>query len=144
MLKAEELVSGKTMETNKTNLNNGQLGITFVNEKKQKELDIVKKMIEIYCKVNHHSEGELCDECQEMLDYSKQRIERCPFTETKTFCASCKVHCYKPDMKAKIKEVMKFSGPRLIFFYPGEVFLHVIDTIRYKLSDNTKSKIKKK
>lgn len=144
MWKAGELVSEKIMEAKNTNLDKGQLGLSFVNKKKQKELDIVQKMIEIYCKENHQSNEKLCEECQEMLDYAKQRIERCPFTETKTFCASCKVHCYRADMKAKIKEVMKFSGPRLIFFYPGEVFLHAIDTIRYKLLDNTKSKIKKK
>lgn len=122
---------------------NENLGLTFTNPKKQKELDIVSKMIEIYCKLNHQTDGKLCEECQEILDYSKQRIERCPFTGTKTFCASCKVHCYKPDMKDKIKEVMRFSGPRLILYYPREVFLHAVDSIRYKMQKKN-SKIKKK
>ena len=41
--------------------------------------------------------------------------------ETKTFCSNCKVHCYKPEMRKKIRAVMRFSGPRMIFYFktPG-------------------------
>ncbi len=28
----------------------------------------------------------------------------------KTFCANCKVHCYKPEMREKIRAVMRFFG----------------------------------
>ena len=54
----------------------------------------------------------LCPECAELnVTYSAKRSDLCPFMETKTFCANCKVHCYKKDMRERIQEVMKFSGP---------------------------------
>lgn len=31
--------------------------------------------------------------------------------ETKTFCSNCKVHCYKPEMREKIRDVMRFPAP---------------------------------
>lgn len=48
--------------------------------------------------------------------------------ENKTFCSNCKVHCYKPEMRQGIKEVMRFSGPRMIFHHPIAAFRHVIES----------------
>ncbi len=36
----------------------------------------------------------------------------------KTFCANCKVHCYKPQMREQIRQVMRFSGPRMLLYHP--------------------------
>ncbi len=52
--------------------------------------------------------------------------------ETKTFCANCRVHCYKPAMREKIRAVMRFSGPRMIFHHPVAAIWHVIETKREK------------
>ena len=38
-----------------------------------------------------------------LLDYAKHRSEKCPFMEEKTFCANCKVHCYKPEVREQIQ-----------------------------------------
>ena len=38
--------------------------------------------------------------------------------ESKTFCSNCRVHCYCPDMREKIRMVMRFSGPRMLFYHP--------------------------
>ena len=43
-----------------------------VNAKRQHEKEVVEKMIHIYCRGNHGTmKGELCSECQELLDYAK-------------------------------------------------------------------------
>lgn len=47
--------------------------------------------------------------------------------ENKTTCSRCKVHCYKKDMREKIRAVMKFSGPRLIIYNPIELIKHAIN-----------------
>ena len=65
-----------------------------------------------YCKKRHHTHGMLCPDCAALRDYACQRSDRCPFMETKTFCSNCRVHCYKPEMREKIRAVMRFSGPR--------------------------------
>ena len=101
--------------------------------KRDKEIYVVGKMIEIYCNKSHKNpKGKLCDECSELLEYSKLRSQKCPFIENKTFCSNCRVHCYKPDMRNKIKEVMKFSGPRMLFVHPIMTINHGICTIKEK------------
>ncbi len=95
--------------------------------KLQKEKQIVKIMIEIYCKKMHKSKS-LCKECQNLLIYANTKAEKCPFKETKSFCSNCKVHCYKPEMKEQIRKVMKFSGPKMIFYHPIIATKHLISS----------------
>lgn len=54
--------------------------------------------------------------------------------ETKTFCSNCKVHCYKADMREKICAVMRFSGPRMIFYHPIAAMRHLLETKKEKHS----------
>ena len=77
------------------------------------EKAMVSEMIALYCRKNHHTHGKLCAECAALDNYARTRVEHCPFMETKTFCSNCRVHCYKPDMREKIRVVMRFSGPRM-------------------------------
>ena len=78
-----------------------------VEKKRQKEQYVVEEMIRLYCRKNHpkekRQEGQMCPDCQRLLDYAKQRSQKCPFMEEKTFCANCKVHCYKPEMREQIQ-----------------------------------------
>ena len=83
-----------------------------IQAKREKEKEVVSYMISLYCRKKHGGDT-LCPECAELDAYSAKRSDLCPFMETKTFCANCKVHCYKKDMRERIQEVMKFSGPRM-------------------------------
>lgn len=100
--------------------------------KREREKAVVSLMISLYCKKRHHTRGALCPDCAALRDYAWQRSGRCPFMETKTFCSNCKVHCYKPEMREKIRTVMRFSGPRMIFYHPVMSIRHVIETKREK------------
>lgn len=91
----------------------------------EKEKHIIEVMIGIYCRKKHKTKNTLCPECQELLDYSRQRLDKCKFGENKSYCQKCTVHCYKKSMKSKIKEVMRFSGPRILFYNPVEFFKHM-------------------
>lgn len=94
----------------------------------EKEKDTIKLMINLYCNKKHKtkvdSEG-LCDECIELLEYANKRLSLCKFGENKSSCSRCKIHCYKKDMRERVKEVMKFSGPRLIIYDPVELVRHM-------------------
>ena len=102
-----------------------------VKTKREREKETVSLMIAIYCHKNHGGKI-LCPECAALEAYARQRSEKCPFMETKTFCSNCKVHCYKKDMREKIREVMRFSGPRMIFYHPVMAIRHVIETKKEK------------
>ncbi|MGN0608829.1 MAG: nitrous oxide-stimulated promoter family protein [Oscillospiraceae bacterium] len=104
-----------------------------IQDKREREKRIVTEMIRLYCRKNHHSQT-LCTECKVLAEYASMRSEKCPFMETKTFCANCKVHCYKPEMREKIRAVMRFSGPRMIFYHPVMAVRHVIEAKKEKRS----------
>jgi hypothetical protein len=85
----------------------------------KKDAKILRKFISIYCREKHLKNGipeendNLCKECLDLLNYALKRDEKCPL-DPKPKCKDCKIHCYKPEMRLKIKEVMKFSGIYLI------------------------------
>lgn len=86
-----------------------------------KELKVVTLMIKLYYK--KHKNNDISYE--ELLEYVTLRQSKCPFKETKTFCSNCMVHCYKSEYRVKIKEVMKYSGPRMILYHPILAIQHV-------------------
>jgi hypothetical protein len=55
----------------------------------------------------------LCPECRELLDYAIARRRVCPL-DPKPACKDCPIHCYKAEQRAKIRNIMRFSGRRLI------------------------------
>ena len=65
-------------------------------------------------------------------EYARNRSDRCPFMETQTFCANCRVHCCKPEMRAQIRKVMRYSGPRMMLHHPVMAVRHVIETRKEK------------
>lgn len=103
-----------------------------VEKKRIKEQETIEKMIHIYCIKNHHTK-ELCSECEELVNYAKARSQRCPFMAEKTFCAHCKVHCYRPEMRERIRKVMRFSGPRMIIYAPKTALWHMLCTIKERI-----------
>ena len=100
-------------------------------KKRQREKQMVTEMIRLYCRKKHGGR-ELCPECAALAEYARLRSDKCPFMAEKTFCSNCRVHCYKPEMREKIREVMRFSGPRMIFIHPIAAIRHVIETKREK------------
>lgn len=96
----------------------------------EREKETIRKMIEIYCWKKHGTiRGSLCPECRNLLDYAFSRLDLCPFKEDKPACRNCPIHCYRPDMRERIREVMRFSGPRLLMYAPSDWFLHKVREI---------------
>ena len=103
-----------------------------VQSKREREKKVVSQMIALYCRKQHGTRGQLCADCAALADYARLRSEKCPFMESKTFCSNCRVHCYKPDMREKIRRVMRFSGPRMLLYHPVLAVRHVIESKREK------------
>ncbi|NIV30593.1 MAG: nitrous oxide-stimulated promoter family protein [Anaerolineae bacterium] len=73
------------------------------------ERRVLKSFIRVFCR-NHHGAGqELCTDCADLQAYALKRLERCPY-DPKPKCKKCPTHCYRPDYRMRIKEVMKYSG----------------------------------
>jgi hypothetical protein len=91
------------------------------------EQKTIDKMIHIYCKAIHNTNGELCVECRKLNEYAFQRLLACPFKEDKPVCSECTNHCYKPEMREKVKVIMRYSGPKMIFKHPYLAIMHLIN-----------------
>ena len=103
-----------------------------MNEKAfERDAQTLRVMAQMYCKRHHggdsgradEDKGEnagsaaLCERCSAVLAYSLERTVKCPH-EHKGNCKECSTHCYKPDMRAAIKEIMSYAGPRMIYAHP--------------------------
>jgi len=103
--------------------------MVFEHARLQRERKSIQEMISIYCRGQHTVGEETCRECDELLAYAFQRLARCPYQEKKPTCARCSIHCYKPDMRARVRQMMRYSGPRMIIHHPLLAFQHMLDSI---------------
>lgn len=87
------------------------------------EYDLVCEMIDLFArKKDTYSSNEISD----LKAYVKERLISCRQRPDKPFCSYCKTHCYKADMRERIREVMKYSGPRFIFYRPRASINHFL------------------
>ena len=72
----------------------------------------------------------LCPECAALLDYAHRRLDSCRFGNGKPSCRKCTVHCYRADMRERIRTVMRWAGPRMIFRHPMAATRHLLRELR--------------
>ncbi|MGA3399522.1 MAG: nitrous oxide-stimulated promoter family protein [Acetobacteraceae bacterium] len=93
-----------------------------------REFKTIVVMLRMYCRAHHGpTNALLCHDCLELHDYARRRLERCVFGETKPTCANCTVHCYKATMRERVRQVMSWAGPRMLWRHPALAVWHVID-----------------
>ena len=102
---------------------------TLMTKKRiEDEKVVVEQMIRLYCQ-KREGHAELCPTCRELLDYAHWRLDRCRYGERKPTCKKCSTHCYRPEMKERIREVMRWSGPRMILYHPLAAIRHLLREI---------------
>ncbi len=98
----------------------------------KKDIRVLVKFIEIYCRCNHIQSSkepftaqgklaavldgarvDLCDECSRLLMHGATKRLLCPF-DPKPRCKKCPEHCFANAYRRQIREVMRFSGAYLI------------------------------
>ena len=93
----------------------------------ERERRTVEAMIGIYCRGNHGTRGGPCQACADLRDYAFDRLDRCRFGDSKPTCADCTSHCYGPEKRMRIREVMRYSGPRMLLRHPYLAIAHLRD-----------------
>jgi hypothetical protein len=105
----------------------------------------IQAMLATYCRKHHRSHPRaaiasakielppgLCDECQELMLYAETRLSRCPFKQEKPSCAQCPIHCYGARPRAEMQNVMRATGPGMLWRHPVLAILHLWDGWRWK------------
>ena len=96
--------------------------------RRARELIIIRAMVRLYCRGHDHpGRAPLCADCSELLDYATRRLERCVFGDAKPTCTNCTVHCYSAEKREQIRQVMKWSGPRMPLRHPILSIYHMFD-----------------
>ena len=97
----------------------------------KREHDTVVCMTRIYCGAHHeHPPGALCEDCAALMRYSERRLAKCPYGDKKPTCANCPIHCYKPEPRARVRDIMRYAGPRMTWRHPGRALVHMFDKLR--------------
>ena len=102
-----------------------------MTEKEKSDIRMLMKFVGIFCQKNHGGEKSpfsfklleikeiekkkigLCADCKQLLTYGLTMRLKCPH-DPKPMCKKCETQCYHGAYKAKIREVMKFSGMHLV------------------------------
>jgi hypothetical protein len=94
-----------------------------------RELATMRVMLGIYCRAQHGTgAGErLCDDCDALFAYATKRLAGCPYGAEKPTCANCQIHCYGPRERERVREMMRFAGPRMMLRHPYLALMHVVD-----------------
>jgi hypothetical protein len=99
-----------------------------VSARRVREFKTIVVMLRMYCRAHHDPKAApLCDNCVELHDYARRRLERCVFGDAKPTCANCSVHCYKAVMRERVRQVMRWAGPRMIWRQPVLAVRHILD-----------------
>ncbi len=92
----------------------------------RRDAKTVAAMVRIYCAGKHgRGRGALCEPCAALLEYADDRLVKCPFGEEKTTCRDCRIHCYRPAERTAMKDVMRYSGPRMLWRHPLLAIRHL-------------------
>ena len=105
--------------------------VRTLDKQEVKDLKVPALFTAVYCKAHHAGEKrqlqavsldlpdvnlgrrQVCAECAEFLAYAFARRLKCPL-DPKPSCKHCHVHCYRPGHREKVREIMRFSGRRLL------------------------------
>jgi len=98
----------------------------------EREKQTVRKMIELYCR-HHLHQDTMPDEYILLAEYACRRLDHCKYGENKTACKDCPTHCYSPKEREAIREVMRWAGPRMIWYAPKDALIHFFHKVKYWL-----------
>lgn len=106
-----------------------------VAARRVREMRVVSQMVALYCAGNHDAQartrtahcGEaVCDQCAAVDAYAVARTQGCRKMGEKTSCEACGNHCYKPEERERIREVMRYAGPRMMTRHPIAALRHLL------------------
>jgi hypothetical protein len=102
-----------------------------ISPKERSDIRTLMRFVGIYCREHHEGEKTafsikkldiqriekkdipLCQDCRRLLAYGLGMRLKCPH-DPKPMCKKCETQCYKGDYRARIREIMKFSGLYLV------------------------------
>lgn len=102
--------------------------------RRKREMRTISQMVALYCAGNHgdcprtqnaHCGEAVCDKCAALDSYAVERTRQCKRMDVKTSCEECENHCYRPEQREEIRQVMRYAGPRMLAKHPIAAIRHL-------------------
>lgn len=109
-----------------------------------RDLKMLAQFIRVYCRHKHTEDVKsivrlptldlesivggytvLCPGCAKLLAHAFYKRTNCPL-QPKPACKHCPNHCYHPSYRAQIRQVMKFSGQRMLLSGRLDFLFHLL------------------
>ncbi|HUU85625.1 MAG TPA: nitrous oxide-stimulated promoter family protein [Phycisphaerae bacterium] len=119
-------------------------GISPEDPRLRRDLRTLVRFIGVYCRYKHADAERrpawvkgfdldtlakrlptLCPHCSKLLAHAFVKRSHCPM-EPKPACKHCSDHCYHPTYRARIREVMRYSGRRLVLSGRLDLLYHLL------------------
>ena len=101
-----------------------------LDRKQVEDLKVLIRFVEVYCGLKHKGSSfpytalppelrrrgkhpDLCPDCAALVEHGIEKRIKCPLNP-KPSCKKCRVHCYSKEYRDKVREIMAFSGRKLI------------------------------
>jgi Nitrous oxide-stimulated promoter len=99
----------------------------LLTSRQKKDLKVLINFVRIYCRSKHDDRQRakvdvedivsreifLCHDCAELVTYAQEKRRKCPL-DPKPSCKRCHIHCYSREYRDRVREIMAFSGRRMI------------------------------
>ena len=97
-----------------------------VTRQMQKDCRVIAAFTEIWCSGHRHEQRravslpgrhkpfQLCQACADLVAYAVTKRIKCPLEPEKPDCKQCAIHCYAPAQRARVRQIMAWSGRRMI------------------------------
>lgn len=118
--------------------------VSLVDAKLRSDLRTLALFVELYCRHKHANQVRtqmdlkgfdvnriagrpvaLCPECTRLLAHALVKRSHCPMNPKPT-CKHCPSHCYHPKYQTAIREVMRYSGQKMLMSGRLDYLFHLL------------------
>ncbi|NVN90169.1 MAG: nitrous oxide-stimulated promoter family protein [Desulfuromonadales bacterium] len=98
-----------------------------VEKRQKRDIRLIGSFVQVHCSGRHGSVRRssyplpaglgdilICPDCAHFMKYVVTKRLNCPLEAEKPSCKHCRIHCYAAAERKKIREIMAYSGRRMI------------------------------
>ncbi|NJD38954.1 MAG: nitrous oxide-stimulated promoter family protein [Geobacter sp.] len=101
------------------------MGLSLTTQQ-AKDIKLLARFTQVWCSGHRHQGRtafplpgsirpvQLCATCAAFMNYAVTKRINCPLEAEKPSCKHCRIHCYAAEQRALVKQIMAWSGRRMI------------------------------
>ena len=97
--------------------------------RRAREFKMIAAMLRMYCRTHHNLKDTLrsASNVPSFARLCAPALGALRVRRGQPTCAKCTVHCYKASMRERVRVVMRWAGPRMLWHHPLLAIRRMID-----------------